>query len=134
MLYNVLKEVMESQKWKYAVAGNIKKTRIDENGILRYGTSAFRGNTKVYLCGRLWDIRLPGDNKKQIAVLGLTRGRSYQVYRVPIELIENVRFTRVYKPGILHIMSDPEFAECWWGNTDEERSDALAFVKRWKEK
>ena len=31
--------------WRYAVAGNIKKTRIDENGVLRYGTSAFKGNT-----------------------------------------------------------------------------------------
>ena len=45
--------------WRYAVAGNIKKTRIDENGILRYGTSAFQGNTKVYISGRLWDERLP---------------------------------------------------------------------------
>ena len=32
--------------WRYAVTGNIKKTRIDENGILRYGTAAFKGNTK----------------------------------------------------------------------------------------
>jgi len=30
-----------SELWRYAVAGNIKKTRIDENGILRYGTPAF---------------------------------------------------------------------------------------------
>ena len=65
--------------WRYAVAGNIKKTRIDENGILRYGTSAFKGNTKVYLSGRLWDERLPADNKKEIAVLGLSRGRRYYV-------------------------------------------------------
>ena len=45
--------------WRYAVAGNIKKTRIDENGALKYGTATFKGNTKVYLCGRLWDERLP---------------------------------------------------------------------------
>ena len=32
--------------WRYAVAGNIKKQRIDENGDLRYGTAAFKGNTK----------------------------------------------------------------------------------------
>ena len=63
--------------WRYAVAGNIKKTRIDENGVLRYGTSAFKGNTKVYLSGRLWDERLPGDSKKEIVVLGLSRGRRY---------------------------------------------------------
>ena len=41
--------------WRYAVAGNIKKTHIDENGVLRYGTSAFKGNTKVYISGQLWD-------------------------------------------------------------------------------
>ena len=56
------------QLWKYAVAGNIKKSHIDENGILRYGTSAFKGNTKVYLCGRLLDERLPNENRKEISV------------------------------------------------------------------
>lgn len=119
--------------WRYAVAGNIKKTRIDENGILRYGTSAFQGNTKVYISGRLWDERLPEDNKKDIAVLGLSRGRRYYVDRVPIDLIENVRLTRVYKQKVLEIMSNFEFADCWWGNTQEERNDASVFVKRWKE-
>ena len=122
------------KSWRYAVAGNIKKTRIDENGILRYGTSAFRGNTKVYLSGRLWDERLPRDNKKEIAVLGLSRGRRYYVDSVSIDLIENVRLTRVYKPKVLEIMSDFEFSDCWWGNSQEECNDALAFVKRWKEK
>ena len=120
--------------WRYAVTGNIKKTRIDENGILRYGTSAFKGNTKVYLSGRLWDERLPGDNKKEIAVLGLSRSRRYYVDSVPIDLIENVRLTRVYKPKVLEIMSDFEFSDCWWGNSQEECNDALAFVKRWNEK
>ena len=119
--------------WRYAVAGNIKKTRIDENGILRYGTSAFQGNTKVYISGRLWDERVPEDNKKDIAVLGLSRGRRYYVDRVPIDLIENVRLTRVYKQKVLEIMSNFEFADCWWGNTQEERNDASVFVKRWKE-
>ena len=120
--------------WRYAVAGNIKKTRIDENGILRYGTAAFRGNTKVYLCGRLWDERLPDENKTDICVLGLSRGRKYHVASVPIELIENLRVTKVYKPKVLDIMSDFEFCEYWWGNTPEERDDALAFLKRLKEK
>ena len=41
--------------WRYALAANIKKTRIDDNGVLRYGTAVFKGNTKVYLCGRLRD-------------------------------------------------------------------------------
>ncbi len=120
-------------KWRYAVVGNIKKTRIDGNGVLRYGTSTFKGNTKVYLSGRLWDERLPGDNKKEIAVLGLCRGRKYYVDSVSVDLIENVRLTRVYKPKVLEIMSNFEFADCWWGNTQAERNDASAFVKRWKE-
>ena len=119
--------------WRYAVAGNIKKTRIDENGILRYGTVAFKGNTKVYLCGRLWDERLPDENKTHISVVGLSRGRRYYVDYVPIELIENLRLTRVYQPQILEIMSNFEFCEGWWGNTQEERDDASAFLRRFKE-
>ena len=120
--------------WKYAVTGNIKKTRIDENGILRYGTAAFKGNTKVYLCGRLWDERLPDENKTEISVLGLSRGGRYYVDSVSISLIENLRITRVYTPKVLEIMSDIEFSECWWGNTQEERDDASSFLKRLKEK
>lgn len=119
--------------WKYAVAGNIRKSHIDENGILRYGTSVFRGNTKVYICGRLLNERLPNKNIKEMSVLGLCRGRRYYVDSVPIELIENVRLTRVYTPKILKMMSDWEFADGWWGNTQEERNDALAFVKQWNE-
>lgn len=120
--------------WRYAVAGNIKKTRIDENGVLRYGTAVFKGNTKVYLCGRLWDERLPDENQTEISVLGLSRGGRYYVDRVPIELIENLRITRVYTPKVLDIMANFEFCKCWWGNTQEERDDASAFLKRLKEK
>ena len=120
--------------WKYAVAGNIKKTRIDENGALRYGTAAFKGRTKVYLSGRLWDERIPDENKTEISVLGLNRDGRYYVGGVPIVLLENLRITRVYTPKVLDIMSNFEFSECWWGNTQEERDDASAFLKRLKEK
>ena len=122
------------QEWRYAVAGNIKRSHIDENGILRYGTASFKGNTKVYLCGRLWDERLPEKNKTHISVVGLSRGGRYYVDYVPISLIENVRLTRVYTPSVLEIMSDWEFADGWWGNTQEERDDASAFLKSFKEK
>ena len=44
------------------------------------------------------------------------------------------RLTRVYSPKVLKIMSDLEFADGWWGNTQEERNNAVAFVKKWKEK
>ena len=120
--------------WRYAVAGNIKKTRIDENGILRYGTAAFKGNTKVYICGRLWDERLPNENKTEIAVLGLSRGGRWYVDSVPIKLIENLRITRVYTPKVLDMMSDFEYCDGWWGNTQEERDNASAFLMQLKEK
>ena len=120
--------------WRYAVAGNIKKSRIDENGILRYGTPAYKGNTKVYLCGRNWDERLPDPDKTHISVVELSRGGRYYVDYVPIELIENLRLTRVYTPGVLKIMSDPEFREYWWGNSQEDRADAAQFLKSFKEK
>ena len=120
--------------WRYAVAGNIKKTRIDENGVLRYGTAAFKGNTKVYLEGRLWDERLPEENKTKICVLGLSRDGRYYVDCVAIKLIENLRVTRVYKPKVLEMMSHFEYCDGWWGNTQEERDDASKFLKSLKEK
>ena len=122
------------KKWRFAVVGNIKKTRIDENGVLRYGTSAYKGNTRVYLSGRRLDERLPDDPGEDITVVGLSRGGRYYVSRVPAELIENVRLTQVFTPGVLEIMSNFEFAECWWGDTQEERDDASRFVMRWNEK
>ncbi|MBR2310886.1 MAG: hypothetical protein IKA47_10215 [Oscillospiraceae bacterium] len=120
--------------WRFAVAGNIQKTRIDEKGILRYGTAVFKGNTKVYLMGRLWDERLPGESKTEIAVLGLSRRGRYTIDTVPVKLIENLRITRVYIPKVLALMSHHEYCDGWWGNTQEERDDASAFLKRLKEK
>lgn len=120
------------KSWRFAVVGNVKKTRIDENGELRYGTSAFKGNTKVYLCGRLWDERFPDTSMEEVPVLGLNRkGRYYCFERIPTNLIENLRITRVYKPAVLNMM----FEECcsgWWGSTQKERDDASAFLKRLK--
>lgn len=114
--------------WKYCVAGNIVETRIDENGVLRHGTAAFRGGAKVYLNGR---FHVFGTNKKHIDVLGLTRGHRYQVIRVQTEQIENVRLQRVWKPKVLEIMNDWEFHNDWWHDTDEDRQDAERFVSEW---
>lgn len=119
-------------EWKWAVVGNIQETRIDENGILRYGTSAYKGNTRVYLSGHLWEERLPGP-KTNIMVIGLSRSRKYYADVIPVHLIKNVRLTQVYKPQVLTMMNDFEYCECWWGNTQEDRDDAAAFVKRWNE-
>jgi len=80
------------------------------------------------------DERIPNKNRKEISVLGLCRGRRYYVDNVPVDLIENVRLTRAYKLKILTIMSEREFSDGWWGNSQEECDDAVAFVKRWNEK
>lgn len=79
---------MEKKEWKYCVAGNIVKTHIDDNGILRCGSSVFAGGTKVYLCkGTPWD-----DMSSGIMIIGLNRLKKYQATGVPVKLIENVRF------------------------------------------
>ena len=63
-------DMEDNREWRYCVVGNIVETRIDENGFLRYGTSAFTGGTKVYLCGKYWD-----EAYKTITVIGLNRFR-----------------------------------------------------------
>lgn len=116
-------------EWKYCAIANIKKQHIDKNGILRYGTSAFSGGTRVYLRGTLWD-----ENADKIPVLGLCRGKHYYVSWVSAALLENVRFGRVYKPSVLKMMNHWEYQEGWWHDTPEDRAQALDFVRRWKEK
>ena len=86
----------ERRCWKYCVVGNIVKTHIDAEGILRCGSPQYTGGTKVYLSGRHWDRTLP-----RICVLGLNRCRKYQVNDIPVELIENVRCGRTFKPSVL---------------------------------
>lgn len=108
------------QLWKYAAAGNIKKSHLDENGIERYGTLTFTGNTKVYLCGKIWN-----NERKEIAVLGLCRGKRYYVDRVPVDLIENVRMTKVYTPKVLEIMSN---WECETDNEVENKDETTIIV------
>ncbi|MBQ6266257.1 MAG: hypothetical protein IJK64_00635 [Clostridia bacterium] len=120
----------ETQKaaWKYCVVGNIVKTHIDANGVLRYGTVAYSGGTRVYLCGKYWS-----SDEETIDVIGLSRrGRQHCVNETPVELIENVRLSRTYKPAILALMNTPEFQDCWWNNTPEDRAEAEAFVAEWK--
>ncbi len=126
-MYDLPRSAAEG-KWKYCVAGNIVRTHYDVNGILRYGTPAFSGGTKVYLCGRFWDPA-----QRTIDVIGLTRGNRYRVYRVPAECIENVRLQQVYKPKILEIMNNFEFWQDWWHNTIEDKRSAEEFIARWKE-
>ncbi len=117
-----------SGDWKYCVAGNILKTRVDENLNYRNGTAAFKGGAKVYLNGRYHDF-----GYDSIDVLGLTRGHRFQVIRVSPQLIENVRLQRVYKPRVLQIMNDWEFHDTWWHDTEDDRKDAERFIEEWKQ-
>lgn len=117
---------MSGRKWQYCVIGNIAKTHIDEEGSLRYGTSAFSGGTKVYLCSKRWDF-----SQDTIQVLGLCRGKKYQVHCVPTKLIEKVRCSRVYNPAVLKIMNDWEHADLWWDNTKDDKKGTEDFAEKW---
>ena len=119
--------------WRYCVVGNIVKSHYDENGILRYGTPAFIGGTKVYLCGKNWFEYNYTFNPEMIQALGLSRGKRYYVEDVPIYLIENVRCSRTYKPKICEIMDDIDAIGCWWENTKEDKLAIEEFVRKWNE-
>ena len=64
----------EKKPWKYCVVGNIVRERIDENGIFRRGTVAFKGGARVYIEGKNYDYDYVRDG---ITVLGLNRYRHY---------------------------------------------------------
>lgn len=118
----------EKQDWTYCVVGNIKKTHLDENGTLRYGTAAFTGGTRVYLSGRIWDR-----TRDHIDALGLTRGHRLQMVWTDISQIENLRCQKVFNSAFLNSMGNHEFRSCWWGKSKREKADAEAFVKWWNE-
>ena len=116
----------EKREWKYCVSGNIVKSYVDEDGVLRYGTSAYSGGTKVYLCGKYWS---PDDER--ITVVGLSRGKRFYVDHIPVGLIENVRCQKAFNPAVLEIMDNWEFWDCWWQNTKEDKAATEEFVARW---
>ncbi len=113
----------EQKKWKYCVVGNIVKERIDANGVLRHGTVAFRGGARVYLEGKY-------HNGNEIRVLGMNRFGRYAFEYISLDQIENVRFTRTFKPRIMELMYEYE-EFCWWNNSDEDGLDAKQFAANW---
>ncbi len=119
----------EKKAWKYCVVGNIVQERVDENGIPRHGTAAFRGGAKVFLCGKGFDF-----SSIIISVLGLTRGKRLQVIDTPMAHIENLRIQKTYRTGVLAIMNDWEFRDQWWEDTEEDKKDAEAFIEKWNSK
>lgn len=120
-------EIKKAQKWVYCAVGNIKRSHTAEDGTVKYGTPAFRGGSRVFLCGRCHD---GGDTT--ITAIGLGRkSRRYTVADVPVELIENVRLSRAFSPAVLEIMYNYEFWELWWGSTPEDRASCAAFIASW---
>ena len=118
-----------SNIWRFCVVGNIKKQHIDiENNIL-YGTPKFVGGTKVYIDDKTFNL-----NTGSVGVIGLNRYGRYTVERVPIDLIENIRVQRVYKPKVLKIMNYLETSDGWsWsGRTTGEIKLLHTFVSAWK--
>lgn len=115
----------EKKEWKFCAVGNIVRTRIDENGREWHGTAAYRPGAKVYLRGKFWNKEC-----KEIDVIGLTRGNKYKAMRVPVEVIENVRPSRVYTPQVLDIMDNYEFYDCWWHKSSADRREVQEFIKR----
>ena len=116
--------------WCFCVVGNIAKQHTDENGNIFYGTPAFTGGTKVYLCGKYWN-----ETNHTIGVIGLNRrGRHFQFHSVPVTLIENVRVHRTYNPAVLELMNNWEYYEDWWHDTPQDRREVNAFVEKWNAK
>jgi len=118
-----------TKNWRFCIVGNIKKQHTDENGEVLYGTKAFVGGTKVYI-----DDRGRGLNQGKITVIGLNRFKRYAVESVPVDLIENIRIQRIFKPTVIEIMDYLEFAEgCKWrGRTAEDKRELMAFLEEWK--
>ena len=114
--------------WRFCAVGNIIAQHTDETGTVLYGTKAFSGGTKVYIDDRTWGL-----NDGHISVIGLNRSGRYTTESVPVDLVENVRTQKVFKPKVLEIMHYLETMDGWpWrGRTAEDRKAVKAFVEKW---
>jgi len=119
----------DNKKWRFCAVGNIKEQHTDESGEVLYGTKAFVGGTKVYIDDRGWGL-----NQGKITVIGLNRFKRYAVESVSVDLIENIRIQRIFKPTVLEIMDYLEVIEgCKWkGRTAEDKRELMAFLEEWK--
>ena len=109
---------------KYCVIGNIVMAHPDKNGVIRYGTASFPGGRKVYISRYLWE--------NEVTVMGLNRYKNRYVFeRIPLAWLENVRFAKTFKPGVLKSMSNTdEFPDMWWLYKEEDRVGALEYARR----
>lgn len=117
---------MEDVEWRFGVVGNIVGEHIGENGNTYYGTKAFTPKTKVYINGKYWDF-----DREEIGVIGRNRFGRIVSETIPIDLIENIRTQKIYKPKVLEIIHGLTVMDGWhwWEKTAEDRKDAESFVK-----
>ncbi len=117
---------MEETKWRFGVVGNIVSEHTDDNGNIYYGTKAFTPGTKVYINGKYGDY-----DRTDISVIGRNRFGRIVLETVPINLIENIRTQRIYKPHVLEIIDYLRVMEGWewWERTAADRKNAEHFVK-----
>lgn len=94
-----------------------------ENGVLRYGTASFPGGRKVYISRRLWS--------NGVVVIGLNRYKSrYATETVPLAWIENIRFSKVFNPEVLQIMTNTdELPDTWWLYKNADKVGAAEYAQ-----
>lgn len=114
---------IEPGMMKYCVVGNIVKEHLVENGVLRYGTASFPGGRKVYISRRLWS--------NGVVVIGLNRYKSrYATETVPLAWIENIRFSKVFNPEVLEIMTNTdELPDMWWLYKNADKVGAAEYAQ-----
>ena len=117
----------KNSSWRFGVVGNIISSHDDECGKTLYGTKAFLPGTKVYIDGNNWYI-----GRNEVSVIGLNRFGRYVLDRVKIELIENIRTQKIYKPHVLKIIDYLSVMDGieWWGRTVVDKKAAERFVEQ----
>ena len=120
-----MEEKIDRGMMKYCVIGNIVKEHDDEDGKRRYGTACFPGGRKVYISRRLWE-------NEEVTVMGLNRFMNkYALERVPLALIDNIRFSKTFNTHVLELMRNDYFEseDMWWLYKDEDKTGAMEFAK-----
>lgn len=120
----------DNERWVFGVAGNVVQSHTDKDGNVFYGTKSFTPGTKVYLDGKYWD-----ESCEEITVVGLNRFGRFVLDSVSVDMLENVRTTRIYHSRVLNILDHDEWMEghAWWGDTVADRKGTQNFVKKWNE-
>ena len=116
----------ENIEWRHCVAGNFIKPSSDSAEILHYGSLSFFAGSRVYIAGKSWNFV-----SELITIIGQCNGTGWSIAQVPKNDIVNVHYSRVYKPAVLEIMSNPDYDNYWWKNTAEDKMDAEEFSEKW---